>query len=256
MRGHYNQPTSLPDKDNMVGTLLNVLAILVGGGLGALFGERLPARVRQSVLSALGLFTLALGLQMAFKSQNSLITLGSVLVGGLLGEWWQIEAGLQRLGAWLEARFARSATTEDTLRFVKGFVTASVLFCTGPLAILGAFQDGLSGNYQPLAIKAVLDGFAALAFAASLGAGVVFSALPILVYQGALTLLAAQAQALLSPAMITEMTAAGGLLIMGIGVGSLLELRPIRVANFLPALVIAPLIVAVLAGLGIPLSPP
>lgn len=239
----------------MVGTLLNVFAVLIGGGFGATFGERLPVRMRDSVLSALGLFTVALGLQMALGSKNLLITLGSVLIGGVLGEWWQIEAGLKRVGEWLEARFARSASAEDTARFIKGFVSASLIFCTGPMAILGAFQDGLTGNFQLLAIKAVLDGFAALAFAASMGVGVLFSALMLLLYQGVLTLLAAQASNLLTPPMITEMTAAGGLLIMGIGVGSLLELRPIRVANFLPALVLAPLIVAALTAVNIPLSP-
>ncbi len=239
----------------MVGTLLNVLAVLVGGGLGTLFGERFSPRIRETVLNGLGLFTIAIGLQMAFQTQNALITLGSVLVGGLLGEWWGIEAALQRLGAWLEARFARSATAEGTARFIKGFVSASLVFCVGPMTILGSIQDGLTGNYQLLAIKSVLDGFAALAFAASMGIGVVFSAAVVLLYQGALSLLAAQAQTFLTEPMITEMTAAGGLLIMGIGVGALLELKPIRVANYLPALVIAPLIIALLAALGLPLSP-
>ncbi len=235
----------------MIGTLLNILAVLAGGGLGTWLGGRLPKRLQETVLWGLGLFTIAIGLQMTFESQNTLITLGSVLVGGLLGEWWNIEAGLKRLGEWLEARFARSANAEGTARFIKGFVSASLVFCVGPLTILGAIQDGLTGDYQLLAIKAVLDGFAALAFSASLGIGVLFSAVVILIYQGGLTLLAAQAQSLLTPSMISEMTAAGGLLIMGIGVGALLELRPIRVANYLPALFIAPLIVAILHTLGV-----
>jgi uncharacterized membrane protein YqgA involved in biofilm formation len=235
----------------MTGTILNVIAVLIGGGLGTAFGERLSARVRESVLAALGLFTIAIGLKMTLESQNALITLGSVLLGGLLGEWWRIEDQLKRLGAWLEARFARSSTGEGTARFIKGFVSASLVFCVGPMTILGSIQDGLTGNFQLLAIKSVLDGFASLAFAASTGIGVVFSAIVILVYQGALSLLAAQAQALLTEPMIREMTAVGGLLIMGIGVGVLLELRPIRVANYLPALVIAPVIVAILHAIGI-----
>jgi uncharacterized membrane protein YqgA involved in biofilm formation len=238
-----------------LGTLLNVLTVLVGGLLGARFGERLPPRVRESVINVLGLFTIAYGLSQFFASQNSLITLGSVLIGGLLGEWWRIEEQLRKLGAWLEARFARSGSSESTARFIRGFVTASLVFCVGPMTILGSFEDGLTGSFQTLAIKSVLDGFAALAFASSLGAGVMFSALVIFLYQGALTLLAVQAQAVLTAPMIAEMTAAGGLLIMGIGFGALLELRPIRVANYLPALVIAPLIVAALTALGIPLSP-
>jgi uncharacterized protein len=230
----------------MTGTILNIVAVLIGGGLGTLFGARLPARLRETILWALGLFTIAIGLRMTFDSQNPLITLGSVLLGGLLGEWWQIDEKLKRLGSWLEARFARSADAEGTARFIKGFVSASLVFCVGPLTILGSIQDGLHGDYQLLAIKSVLDGFAALAFSASLGVGVLFSTIVILVYQGGLTLLAAQAQSLLTEPMINEMTAAGGLLIVGIGVGPLLELKPIRVANYLPALVIAPTIEAVL----------
>lgn len=234
----------------MLGTLLNILTVLIGGGLGTWLGARLPKRLQETVLGGLGLFTIAIGLQMTFESQNALITLGSVLVGGVLGEWWDIEARLKHLGEWLEGRFARSDNADSAARFIKGFVSASLVFCVGPMTILGAIQDGLTGNPQLLAIKSVLDGFAALAFSASLGVGVLFSVVVILIYQGGLTLLAAQAQSLLTPPMISEMTAAGGLLIMGIGVGALLELRTIRVANYLPALVIAPLIVAILHALG------
>jgi len=230
---------------------LNVITVFIGGGLGTVFGDRLPARVRESVLAALGLFTIAIGLKMALDSQNSLIILGSALLGGLLGEWWRIEDRLNGLGGWLENRFARSGTQEQTARFVKGFVSASLVFCVGPMTVMGAIQDGLTGDFQLLAIKSVMDGFVALAFAASTGIGVMFSAVVVLVFQGALSLLAAQAQVLLTEPMIREMTAAGGLLIMGIGVGVLLELRPIRVANYLPALVIAPVIVAILHALGI-----
>ncbi len=235
----------------MTGTLINIAAVLIGGAIGALVGKRLPERLRETVLWALGLFVIALGVKLTLESQNALITLGSVLVGGVLGEWWQIEGLLQRFGRWLEGRFARSATSEGTARFIKGFVSASLVFCVGPMTILGSIQDGLTGDFQLLAIKSLLDGFAALAFAASLGVGVLFSAVVILIYQGGLTLLAAQAQSLLTAPMIAEMTAVGGLLMMAIGVGSLLELRPIRVANYLPALVIAPVIVAVLRALGV-----
>ena len=235
----------------MTGTFLNIAAVLLGGAIGTLFGARLPERVRQSVIWALGLFVIALGVQLTFDSQNELITLGSVLIGGLLGEWWQLEEKLHAFGAWLERRVARSATSEGTARFIKGFVSASLIFCVGPMTILGSIQDGLTGNYQLLAIKSLLDGFGALAFSASLGVGVLFAVIVILIYQGGLTLLAAQAQSLLTTPMINEMTAVGGLLIMAIGVGPLLELRPIRVANYLPALFIAPLIVAVLRALGV-----
>ena len=235
----------------MTGTLINVAAILLGGGAGLLFGAKLPARMRESFIWAMGLFVIALGVKLTLQSQNALISIGSVLIGGLLGEWWQIDAAMGRAGQWLEARVARSGSPDGTARFIKGFVSASLMFCVGPMAILGAIDDGLQGNYQTLAIKAVLDGFAALAFAASLGEGVLFSALPTLLYQGGISLLAVQAQRLLTAPMTAELTAAGGLLMMGIGVGSLLELRPIRVANYLPALAIAPLIAAGLHALGV-----
>ncbi len=228
----------------MTGTFINIAAVLIGGTLGTLIGGRLPARVHETVIWTLGLFTIALGVKLTLQSQNALITLGSALVGGLLGEWWNLDSLLRRLGAWLEGRFAHSSSSEGAARFIKGFVSASLIFCVGPLAILGSIQDGLTGNYQILAVKSLLDGFGALAFSASLGVGVLFSTIIILVYQGGISLLAAQAQSLLTTPMINEMTAVGGLLIMAIGFGSLLELRPIRVANYLPALVIAPAIVA------------
>lgn len=235
----------------MTGTVINIAAVLLGGLLGTLIGARLPARVHETVIWTLGLFTIALGVKLTLQSQNVLITLGSALVGGLLGEWWNLDSLLRRLGAWLEARFARSGNSDGAARFIKGFVSASLIFCVGPLSILGSIQDGLTGNYQILAVKSLLDGFGALAFSASLGVGVLFSTLIILVYQGGLSLLAAQAQSLLTTPMVNEMTAVGGLLIMAIGFGSLLELRPIRVANYLPALVIAPAIVAGLHAFGV-----
>ena len=235
----------------MTGTVLNIVAVLIGGGLGTIVGRRLPPRVQETVIWILGLFVIALGIKLTLQTQNALITLASALVGGLLGEWWNLDSLLRRLGTWLEARLARSGSNEAAARFIKGFVSASLIFCVGPLSILGAIQDGLTGNYQILAIKSMLDGFGALAFSASLGVGVLFSTIVILVYQGGLSLLAAQAQSVLTTPMINEMTAVGGLLIMAIGFGSLLELRPIRVANYLPALVIAPIIAAVLHAFGV-----
>jgi len=229
----------------MTGTLLNIATVLIGGTLGLLFGARLSERLRKTVVAGLGLFTLAYGVYNFLKTQNPLIVLGSLLIGGVLGEWWRIEDGLQRLGEILEARFA--ARDPSSGRFVRGFLTASLVFCVGPMTILGSIQNGLTGDYSLLAIKAVLDGFAALAFASSLGAGVLFSVLVILVYQGGLSLLATQLNSVLTAPMMAEMTAAGGILLMGIAISSLLEIKPIRMGNFLPALVLAPLIVEILA---------
>lgn len=236
----------------MTGTILNIATVLLGGTIGLFFGAKLPERIRQTVLAGLGLFTAVIGIQMFLQTENAMIALGGLLIGGLLGEWWRIEDGLRALGAWLERRFNnRTAEDQGGNRFIRGFMTASLLFCIGPMTILGSIQDGLSGNYQLLAIKSVLDGFAALAFASTLGVGVLFSSLVILVYQGGISLMAAQLQSIISDAMMTEMTAVGGILILGLALSSLLEIKPIRVGNFLPALAIAPLIVAVLTFLGI-----
>jgi len=241
----------------MIGTLLNIAAVLIGGSLGMLFGARLPENLKKTVIAGLGLFTAVTGIKMFLETQNSLIVLGSLLIGALLGEWWKIEEELQTLGVWLEKRFNRkpavgseNSTDARSGNFVRGFLTASLLFCIGPMTILGSLQDGLKGDYSLLAIKAVLDGFASLAFASTLGVGVLFSVIIILIYQGGLSLLAAQLSPLITSAMTAEMTAAGGVLLLGIAFSSLLEIKKIRVGNFLPALVIAPLIVALLAFLG------
>ncbi|HBY09249.1 MAG TPA: DUF554 domain-containing protein [Chloroflexi bacterium] len=250
----------------MTGTILNVITVLIGGTIGLFFGARFPERVRQTVIAGIGLFTAAYGIQKFFTSSNILIVLGSLLIGGILGEWWQIEKGLQSLGAFLERKFAggqadlpeaapsagqSDGSPKTGSRFVRGFLTASLVFCVGPLTILGSISDGLTGDYSDLAIKSVLDGFAAMAFAATLGVGVLFSVVTVLVVQGSISLLAAQVQAVITPPMLNEMTAVGGLLLLGLAISSLLEIRPIRVGNFLPALGVAPLIVALLTFLGI-----
>ena len=225
----------------MTGTLLNAVAVLVGGSLGLIFGARLPDRLRATVLAGLGLFTAAIGLRLFLQTQNPLYALGGLLIGGLLGEWWKVEDRLAALGARLEERFV-GGSGEGSL-FVRGFLTASLLFCVGPMTILGSLQDGLTGDFSLLAIKSVMDGFASLALASSLGIGVLFSILVIVVYQGGLTLLAATAQSLLTDGMVAEMTAVGGILLVGLAIGSLLEIKPIRTGNLLPALVATPLLV-------------
>lgn len=240
----------------MTGTFLNIGTVLLGTAMGVLLGNRLPASMRESVLRGLGIVTLVIGVQMSFETANILIVLGSVLVGGILGEWLNIEGALEHAGAWLEKRFNTGEEDADsTARFVQGFVAASLVFCVGPMTVLGSIQDGLSGDYRLLAIKSMLDGFASLAFASSLGIGVGFSAITVLVVQGGISLLASQAEAFLTAPMIAEMTATGGVLILGIALSSLLEIVKIRVGNFLPALLIAPLVVAALTALGIPLTP-
>lgn len=231
----------------MTGTFINVAAVLLGSALGMLFGARLPERLKNTVTAGLGLFTLSIGISMFLKSEESLIVLGGLLIGALLGEWWQIEEGLAGLGRWLETRFSGSSNAEESNRFVRGFLTASLLFCIGPMTILGSIQDGLTGNYDLLAIKSVLDAFASLAFASTLGVGVAFSALTVLVFQGGISLLAAQLNSIISDPMMVEMTAVGGVILIGLAISSLLELKKIRVGSFLPALAVAPLIVYILS---------
>jgi uncharacterized protein len=234
----------------LTGTFLNIVTVLAGGCLGLLLGGRLPERLKQTVTAGMGLFTAAIGLWMFLKTNEPLVVLGSLLAGALLGEWWRIEDGLQNLGRRLEVRFSRlneAASAPGGSRFVRGFLTASLLFCVGPMTILGAIQDGLTGDYSLLAVKSVLDGFAALAFASTLGVGVLFSTLVILFYQGGISLLASQLSAVISEAMMAEMTATGGVILVGLALSSLLEIKPIRVGNFLPALAVAPLIVGILS---------
>jgi len=248
----------------MIGTWINIGAILLGGFAGLAFGARLPERLRQTVIAALGLFTAGIGVRMFLQTEEPILALGGIALGAMIGEWWRIEDGLTALGAWLERRFAHASKgtgVEDQLapigdgfaeggRFVRGFLTASLLFCVGPMTILGSIQDGLSGDYSLLAIKSVLDGFAAMAFASTLGIGVLFSVLVVFVYQGGLTVLAAQAQAVLTQAMTVEMTAVGGLMLVGLAISSLLEIKRIRVGNLLPGLFMAPLLVALRALVG------
>ena len=225
------------------GTLLNALTVLLGGTLGALVGDRLPKRIHEALFGVLGLFTVLIGLLDAFTTKNALVLLGSLLVGVLLGEIINIERGLERLGEWAQKKLARPGSTLS-----EAFVTASLIFCVGPLSILGSLDNGLTGDTTKLVIKATLDGFAALAIGATLGWGVLLAIGVLLTYQGGLSLLAHSIAPALyaNPGAITELTATGGLILVAIGL-KLLDLRDLRVANWLPALALAPLLVAVLA---------
>ena len=221
-----------------LGTIINVGAIALGTGVGALLGNRLPQKMRETAMDGLGLVCVVIGLTMAIKTQNILYVMGAVLLGGVTGELLKIERGLERLGDYFQSRFSSGSST-----FATGFVTASLIFCIGPMAVLGAIDDGLRGDITILVVKAMLDGVTSLAFAATLGWGVGLSILPLAVYQGGITLAAGMADKILSTAMITEMTATGGLLVLAIAL-RILNLKQIRVGNFLPALVFAPLLVA------------
>jgi len=226
-----------------LGTLLNAAAILVGAALGVLLGNRLPESTRESAMDGLGMLTLVLGVTMGLQTQNFLYMTGAVLIGGLIGESLRLERRLEWLGDWFQARLASTSSSFST-----GFVTASLIFCIGPMAIVGSLEDGLRGTIEVLTVKSIMDGIASVAFAATLGWGVALSALSVLVYQGLLTLAAGLADRVLTDAMITEMTATGGVLVLMIGM-RLMDLKRVRVGNFLPALLVAPLLVALVAAL-------
>ena len=260
-----------------LGTAINVATIVAGTGVGLLVGGRIPERARTTVLQSVGLITIALGVGQAIRTHNIVFPLVAIVVGGLLGEALRIEDRLESLGDRIRRRVERvgpvdaeaegvpsSSSSSSDLGaiegpqgpgsreergenpFVEGFVAASLLFCVGPLAILGSISDGLEGDVGLLVVKAALDGLVSVIFAATLGWGVGFSVLPVLVYQGLLTLLAGSADAVLSERMILEGTATGGIMVMGIGM-RLLDLKQVRVGSLLPALALAPALVALFA---------
>ena len=231
----------------MTGTLLNVGTVLAGTLVGTLLGGRLPQAMHDRVLAGLGLVTLVLGvdLALAWRDTSVLYVLGGVLLGGLAGESLRIEDRIAAVGDRLQAISARG---DERSTVSEAFFTASLLFCVGPLTVVGAIQDGLTGDYEALATKALLDGFASIALAASLGPGVALAAISILVIQGGLSLGAGVFDEALAEGSeaLAALTSAGGVLIIGISL-KLLGLKDVRVGNFLPALVIAPVLVGVVS---------
>lgn len=223
----------------MTGTVINVAAILAGSAVGAFAGSKLPGNMRETVLNGIGLVTILIGIQMATQTQNVLVVLGAILMGGITGEAIRIEDRLKGLGEFIQAKLAGASSHS----FAEGFVTASLVFCVGPMAILGSIADGLSGDYRLLSVKAMLDCFAAIAFSASLGWGVALSSMSILVYQGLITLFAGSISGVLTNPMIVEMTATGGVIIIGIGI-KLMDIKELRLANMVPAIGFAPVIQA------------
>ena len=228
--------------------------------MGLMISNRLPERARESILHGLGLVTLLIGFQMALRTHNVLIVLFSILLGGLLGEWWRLDDRLNALGARIERALTGGQPVEvssgPSRSISRAFVAASLVFCVGPIAILGPLQEGLLADPTLLMVKSVLDFFASIALAASLGPGVIAAAASVLVYQGGLAVAASLLRTGLglppasdAPAIV-ELTATGGVIIVGLGL-VLLDLKPIRVANFLPAIALAPLFVVVLTKLAL-----
>ena len=241
-----------------LGTIYNVVAILVGSALGVWFGHRLPERTGRTVTDALGLVVLIIGGLNVMALQDPayvaavgegltlLVVLGALVFGGIAGSLLRIEERLEGVGGWLQARFVRDDASPSRARFVEGFVDASLVFCIGPLAILGSLSDGLGRGIEQLVLKGTIDGFASLAFAASLGWGVAASAIPVGLYQGSLTIIAALLGSLMPAEAVAAITATGGVLLLGVGL-RLLQVRPVPVGDMLPALAIAPLLMALVA---------
>lgn len=235
------------------GTALNVVTVVVGTVIGAMAGTRIPVRMRETVMITLGLLTAAIGVRELLPSEEFPLVLGAVLLGAVIGEFLRIEAGLHFLGDALQRRFgggdlSLEVAVPETMvpaphrtRFSEGFVIASLVFCVGPLTIVGAIQDGL-GDHELLIVKAGLDGFAAIAFAAVYGWGVILSAITVVVIQGGIALASSSLESIFTDPMLDALGAAGGVLLLGIAL-RLLDLRQVRVANMLPAILLAPLFV-------------
>jgi hypothetical protein len=244
---------------SFLGTLINVGAVIAGSLIGLFFHARLPKRFTTVAFQGIGLFTLFIGFTMAAKTKSLLVLVFSIVLGAITGELLGIDRLLSRFGEWLrrklekkrESRVVNGESTPDSplpipepSRFAEGLVTAFLLFCMGSMTVLGAIEEGLGGRPNLLAAKSVLDGFASLALAASFGVGVLFSVIPLLIYQGGLTLLAGSLHAVMSGTVVNEVSAAGGLILIGLGI-TILEIKQLKVLNMLPALVFAGVLAAV-----------
>ena len=221
----------------MLGTWTNVATVVAGSLIGMAIGNRLPERIRQVVFTGLGLMTLGIGVSMVIRGTRPLIIITSIVLGAVIGEVINIERQLERFAGWLQTRVKVGGDT-----FIRGFVTASLLFCVGPMTIVGSIQDGLTGDSTILVTKGIMDGFGSVALAATTGVGVLFAAVTVLVVQGVLTLLGKSLAVLAEPEALNQLTGVGGLLIIGLAI-RMLEIKDIRVGNLLPALLIVAVLV-------------
>ena len=216
----------------MLGTIVNTLSIIVGSLVGLLLRGGIPERYSQTIMHAIGLAVVLIGLKTALETHAILVVILSLVIGSVLGELLRIEDRLEQFGHWIGSRLSK-----ESKGIARGFVSTSLLYCVGAMAIVGAMESGLTGNHQTLYAKSVLDGLGSILFASTLGIGVLFSAVSVFVYQGFITLTASFLKQFLLPDVVSQMSAVGGLLIMAIGIG-LLEIKKIRISNMLPAIFI------------------
>jgi len=219
----------------MIGTLINCLAIVIGSAIGLLLRRGMKESISKTVMAGVGLSVILIGIMGAVKTNDTLLVILSMVIGGVLGAWINIDAKMNQLGAWAQKKLTRDDSENNT--FAQGFVTASLVYCVGAMAVVGALDSGIRGDHTTLIAKAMLDGVTAIVFTSSLGIGVMLSAVPVFVYQGSIALLGNAVAPLLSDIVVTEMSAVGGLLIMAIGINMVLD-KDIKVANLLPAILI------------------
>lgn len=230
-----------------LGTIVDAGAILLGSTLGLFLRRGLPEKWQESIMQAVSLCIIIIGIQMALKSENIIITIVSLVIGTIIGEWLDINSKLQKFGAWLGAKIVGKNTTGAAKSIGEGFVAASLIYCVGALAILGSLADGLKGDTTILYAKATLDFIISVILTANMGIGVAFSAASVLLYQGALTMLAGAVEPLLTESILQEITATGGVLIIAIGINTL-KIIEIRISNLLPA-IFMPLVLITILGL-------
>jgi len=216
----------------MTGTIVNTIAVIVGGILGMLLKKQMPERIKTIYFQAVGLFTLAIGISMVWNMQHILIVVTGLVVGALIGEWWNIEKGSEELADWTKKKLHIGSD-----EFSEGLTTAFLLFCIGAMTIVGSIEEGTTGSSKLLFTKSIMDGFSSLLLASAFGVGVIFSAIPLFLFQGSLTLLARLFGEFLSPEIIQVLSSTGGILLIGLGI-NVLEIKKLRILNMLPALIV------------------
>jgi len=220
----------------MIGTLVNAAAVIAGGTVGMLLNKSMPERIKSIYFQAIGLFTLAIGISMVYNMQHILIVVSSLAIGALIGEWMNLEVGAERLSNYLKTKFRIGSE-----KFSEGFITAFLLYCIGSMTILGAIQEGTGGSSDLLLTKSLMDGFSSIILASAFGFGVLVSAIPLLIFQGSITLLAMYASSFFTPEIIQGLSSVGGILLIGLGI-NILEIKKLRIMNMLPALIVVALL--------------